>query len=280
MTINTFDQLLSALLNNSTRTFIDKANLTSQTANSYASYWRQTGTPGQGAIPGAAATCNNATTGGINFAQQTAPATSYLAWQTMQVSTANNAVEIHDRLAHMGGLSGIVATAQTVSLDLDALLATDNIASRIGDANYSDVSWWLEWYTATGSTAVTATVNVTYNDGSSGNLTAVSLAASRPAGHMVALNSLIPAADSGKFIRDVNTVTLSATTGTAGNFGVTATRQRTILARNYIANKAEVYEVTELGAPEIYNGSCLFPLVLTTNATAGTIRGQGKIAHG
>jgi hypothetical protein len=199
----------------------------------------------------------------------------------MEIATSNSAmtVEIHDRLAHMGGLSGTVTTAQTVSLDLNTLGATNNISNRIGDTNYSDVQWWLEWYTATGTTAVTATVAVTYNDGTTGNLTGASLAATRPASFMLSLNALIPAASSGKYIRAVNTVTLSATTGTAGSFGVTATRPRMTLAAP-IANMKFVADWAQLGFPEIFNESCLFPIVLTSTTSTGTVRGGDKISHG
>ena len=179
---------------------------------------------------------------------------------------------------HMGGLSGTVATAQTVGIDLSANLGTSNLDARKGDANYSDVQWWLEWYTATGSTAVTATVNVTYNDASSGNLSAVSLAATRPASFMAPLNSYIPAAQSGLYIKAVNSVTLSATTGTAGSFGVTATKPRMTMPLP-LANKTEVFDWAALGLPEILNSSCLFGLVLTSQTNTGSLRGGGKIAH-
>lgn len=199
----------------------------------------------------------------------------------MEVATSNSAmtVEIHDRFAHMGGLNGTLTTAQTVSLDLSTLGATNNISKRIGGTDYSDVQWWLEWYTATGATAVTVTVNVTYNDGTTGALAAASLAATRPAGFMLSLNALVPAAASGKFIRAVNTVTLSATTGTAGNFGVTATRPRMTLAAP-IANMKFVADWAQLGFPKIFNESCLFPIVLTSTTSTGTVRGGGKISHG
>lgn len=279
MTINSRDALINSLGNNASRFILDKASIASQAAATYVSLWRANGQPGQGSIPGAAATCNNATVGGMNFTQQTSPATSYGAY--MEVATGNAAmtVEIHDRLAHMGGLSGTLTTAQTVNVDLDALAATDNIAARKGDANYSDVQWWLEWYTATGVTSVTATVNVTYNDGSSGNLTGVTLAATRPASFMQSLNSLVPAAQSGLYIRDVNTVQLSATTGTAGSFGVTATRPRMTLGAP-IANFKVTADWAQLGLPEIFNSSCLFPIVLTSTTSSGIVRGGGKIAHG
>lgn len=279
MTITSRDQLIDAMGNNSSRFILDKASIASQAAGNYVSMWRATGQPGQGAVPTTAAVCTTAMTGAIGFAQQTAPATSYGAH--MEVVTGNSAmtVEIHDRIAHMGGLSGTLTTAQTVGIDLSTLLSTSNVEARIGDANYSDVQWWLEWYTATGSTAATATVAVTYGDGTSGNLTAISLAATRPAGLMVSLNALIPAASSGKYIRAVNTVTLSGSTGAAGSFGVTATRIR-MASMCPVANLKTISNWADLGFPEIGNSACLFPIVLTSTTSSGTLRGGGKIIHG
>lgn len=278
MAITTRDQLISGLGNNSSRIILDKASIASQTAASYCSLWRATGQPGQGAVPAAAANCNNATVGGIWFAQQVSPATSYGAYLEMATGNAAMTVELHDRLIHMGGLNGTLATAQTVGIDFLSVTA-DNMVDRIGDANYSDIQWWLEWYTATGATAVTATVAVTYNDGTAGNLTGAALAASRPASHMIGLNGLIPAAAAGKYIRAVNTVTLSATTATAGNFGVTATRRSMTIGCS-IANFKFVADWAALGLPEIRNSTCLFPIVLTSTTSTGTVRGSGKIAHG
>lgn len=277
MAITTRDQLIDGLGNNSSRIVIDKTSIGSVAAGNYVSLWRATGQPGQGAIPAAAAVCNNTLVGAIGFAQQTAPATSYGAY--LEAATGNSAMtlEIHDRLVHMGGLVGNLASAQTVNIDLNSLSA-DNLVERKGDSNYSDAQWWLEWYTATGSTAVTATVAVTYNDGTTGTLSA-SLAATRPASFMLPLNGLIPSAAAGKFIRGVTSVTLSATTGTAGSFGVTATRPRMTLGCP-IANFKFVADWAALGLPEIFNSSCLFPIVLTSATSSGTVRGGGKIAHG
>ena len=279
MTITTRDQLINALGNNSSRLILDKASITSQTAGSFASLWRATGMPGQGAIPAATAACINTTTGAINFTQQVSPATSYLAYLESMNSNAAMTLEIHDRLAHMGGLNGTLTTAQTVSMDFGTLSGSNEIAARMGDANYSDIQWWLEWYTATGSTAVTATIAVTYNDGTTGNLSSVSLAATRPASHMISLNGYIPSAASGKYIRAVNSVTLSATTGTAGSFGVTATRIRASQGTP-IANYKTQSDWAQLGLPEIVNGACLFVIMLCSTTSTGTVRGGGKIIHG
>ena len=277
--IENIDNLVKALGNNSSRIVLDKASIASQTANSYCSLWRATGQPGQGAIPTVVATCNNTTVGTIGFNQQTSPSTSYGAYLEIATGNAAMTMELHDRLANMGGLNGTLTTAQSVNLDLNTLLATNNIDTRKGDANYSDVQWWLEWYTATGVTAVTATIVVTYNDGTTGNLSVLSFAATRPASHMIPLNSLIPSAQSGKFIRGIVSVTLSATTGTAGNFGVTVTRPRMTLSSPF-ANFKFIADWAQLGLPEIYNSSAIFPIVLTSTTSTGTVRGGGKIAHG
>lgn len=273
MTISTANALIDALGNNSSRIVIDKASLANAAAGQFFSLWRATGVPGQGAIPGAAAICNNTLLGAMGFTQQTAPATSYLAWLRMVTSNATMAVEIHDRLAHMGGLNGTLNTAQTVGVDITG--TTDNLAARRGDTNYSDVSWWLEVYTDLGGTGVNATVAVTYDDASTGNLAAVALGATPRVGRMY---PLVPAV-AGRFIRAVTSVTLSATTGAAGSFGITATRLRGAVD-TLVANKPEAADWALLGLPEILNSSCLFPLVICSTTTTGTVRGQGKIAHG
>ena len=272
------DQLIDALANNSSRIVIDKALIANAAAGQYHSLWRATGQPGQGAIPTAAANCNQSTVGGMKFSQQTAPAKSYLAYLEATSSVSASTMEVHDRLMHMGGLNGTLTTAQTVGINFNGVTA-DNMAERIGDADFSDIQWWLEWYTDTGATVVTATVAVTYSDGTTGNLTGVSLAATRRASFMQSLNGLIPAAVAGKFIRAVNTVTLSASTGTVGNFGVTATRLRGTLFMP-IANAKFSADWANLPINTIPNSACPFIAVLASTTSTGLLRGGGKIAHG
>jgi len=277
MTITTRDQLIDGLGNNNNRIMWDKASISTQVVGQYCSLWRGTGVPAQGAIPAAAAYCTKALTGAIGFDNQTAPATSYLAWHSLLCGTANTNLEIHDRIAHMGGLNGTLLTAQTVGIDLNTINAGGPIdTDRRGDANFSDVQWWLEWYTATGATASNATVAVTYDDGSTGNLAAIAIG-----GTAIAASQCRPliSAVNGRFIRGVTSVTLSASTGTAGSFGVTATRQRAGMSAP-IANKIESFDWAALGLPEIVNDSCLFGMLLSSATSTGTIKGQGKIIHG
>ena len=278
MTITTRDKLIDALGNNSSRLVIDKASISNAAAGQFHSLWRATGQPGQAAIPAAAAVCNNALTGALNFAQQTSPATTYGTWANAMCSNNATTLEIHDRLMHMGGLSGTSTGSQTVNLDINANLASNNLDARKGDANFSDVQWWMEWYTDTGGTAVTATVGVTYNDGTTGTLS-VALAATRRASLMIPLNGFIPAAAAGKYIRGIDTVQLSATTGSAGSFGFTATRPRMTMPLP-LANKMETFDWAALGLPEIFNSSCLMILQVASTTTTGTVRGGGKLSHG
>lgn len=271
MTITTRDKLIDALGNNASRLVLDKASLANAVAGQFFSLWTATGVPGAGSAPSTAAVPTSATTGSFNFANQTAPATGYLAWLAVQAGNSVTNLEIHDRLAHMGGLSGTVTTSQGAL----SLVTTDPGADRRGASDYSDVQWWLEIYTALGATGVNATVAVTYDDASTGNLAAIALGATPRQGR---LYPLVPAS-AGRFIRAVTGVTLSATTGTAGNFGITATRSRTSISMP-LANKTETFDWAQLGLPNIPNDSCLFPLMLCSTTTTGTVRGQAKIAHG
>lgn len=270
MTITTRDQLISALANNASRVFIDKASLASTVAGQFFSFWTSAGSPSAGVAPTAAAVPTSATVGAMPFVGQTSPVTSYLAQATVMQSASGGGFEIHDRLAHMGGLSGTVTTAQGAL----SLVTTAPSAERLGAADYSDVQWWLEVYTAMGTTSVNATVNVTYGDGTTANLTAFLLGATPRVGRMYPLT---PAA--GKRIRSVNSVTLSATTGAAGNFGITATRPLATLA-TYVANKPEVHDWAQLGLPEVPNDACLQLITQCSTTTTGTVRGQLRIAHG
>lgn len=277
MAITNYDGIVRVLANG-VRVRWDVANIANTVAGQTHSLWRGTGQPGQAATPTTAAVCDKTLTGAIQFPNRTSPTLNYLPILEAFGSTAGSSLLIYDRLMQMGGLSGTVTTAQTVNLDLDANLATSNLTERIGDSDYSDVEWFAEWYTDTGSTAANLTVNVTYNDGTSSNLTPVSLAATRRASFMQPLNYLIPSADAGKRIRDINTATLSVSTGTAGNFGFTAARYRAGLNLP-LANTLYTQDFAQLGLPVIYNDSCLFAAVIVGTTSTGLVRATGKIGY-
>lgn len=277
MTITTIDQLVNALANDASRLVIDKASIANQTANTLCSLWRATGIPAQGAIPGTTpAIPTKATLGAVDFTNQTAPRTSYFAWAAIASSLAAGGVEVHDRVAHMGGLVLNVITSQVITgLDLQTLgLGAD----RRGAADYSDVQWYLETYTDGGATASNATVNVTYDDASTGNLNVIAVGGTLRASRMLPLTPFIPSAQQGRKIKGINSVILSASTGTAGNFGFTCTRQRT--GKAILATTVPITFTWQDGLPEIPNDACTMFVIATNTTSSGTLRGQGKIAHG
>jgi hypothetical protein len=271
MTITTIDGLVSALANNATSKVLDKASLSNAAAGQFFSLWAASGQPGAGSAPGAAAVPTKDTTGGMPFTNPTDPVKSYLGHLTFSGSNSALTVEIHDRLAHMGGLSGTVTTSQGAL----SLVTSDPGAERRGASNYSDISWWLEIYTALGATGVNATVAVTYDDDTTGNLAAIALGATPRAGR---LYQCVPAV-AGKFIKAVTGVTLSATTGTAGNFGITATRACAVGA-SPLANYPVILDWAQLGLPRIADDACLMMLVQCSTTTTGTVRGRLMLAHG
>lgn len=260
---------IAAGLGQGKRLMVDKASLASQVAGGRASLWRATGMPGQGAIPGAWAICAAGLLGSMTLANAVAPAVNYIAWGWATVQNAGYAPIYADRLGECGGLSGTVTTAQAVNADLT--VSTSNLPERVGDAGFSDVNWYLEWYGATGTTAVNATCAVTYADGTTGNIV-VAIPASTNVGRMLPIITA-----NGKGIRAITSVTLSGTTGTAGNFGVTAIRERTVFETDNVAFKRKNSTWAMLGIPAVFDESCLFPMVETITTTTGSIRGQAKV---
>lgn len=277
MTISTLDGLFNALANNSSRFVLNKATIAGQVSGALCSLWRATGQPGQGAIPGLTpAIPTKATLGAMDFMNQIAPATSYLAWASMFSGASGGGMEFHDRVAHMGGLSLNIITSQVITgLDLSTIGLS---ADRRGAADYSDLQWFLEVYTAGGATASNATINVTFNDATTGNLAVVAVGGTLAAGRLLELTPLIQAADQGKKIRAINSVILSAATGTVGSFGFTCTRQRTGVA---FGNTPQPVALSwRDGTPEVPNDTCLMMVVVCGSTSSGSLRGQGKIAHG
>lgn len=276
MPVNT-DTIAAALADpTADRIIIDKASLSNAAAGQLFSLWRATGQPAQAAIPTTAAIPTSATLGAVSFANVTAPIYNYLLW--LQATSSNNAtsVEVFDRVAHMGGLVLNSTTPQAVSsLDLSTL-GGGLVADRRGASNYSDIQWFLEVYSDGGATASNATITVTYDDASSNTLTAVAVGGTLRAGRMIPLTPLIPAAQQGRFIRGITNVTLSANTTTAGNFGFTAVRPRTMLPLP-TANKPEAADWAQLGLPLVPNDACLMLATLCSTTTTGTLRGGGKI---
>jgi hypothetical protein len=247
---------------------VNKGSISNTTAGQLYSLWRAAGFPTIGNIPTTTPTvCTSATTGALIFNNANVETKSYLGTLSIRSSNSGTLVIIEDRLAHMAGLVGNVTTAQTVNLS--ATIAGLS-ASRIGAASYSELSWGMEWYADTGSTATTATVNVTYSDNSTGNLSPIALAVTTRASIRIDLKYYIPVAAAILNIKSINTVTLSASTGAAGNLGFTMSRNITSIGALLGSYPTDVHHPTEQ-MPDVQNDACISFVIMANNTTTGIL---------
>lgn len=268
MPITTVNDIAAGLAQRRQPLLVNKASIANAAAGQFFALWRATGQPGQGAIPGAAAVCDGATlAGAMPFTAPTGGNHSYLAGVAIAGGNAGADLQVHDRLAHNGTLNGTLTTAQTVGVDLTA--TTANLPARIGAADYSDVAWWIEIYTDLGATGVNATCAVTYDDGSTGNIAAVALGATPRASRRYPLVSAV----AGRYIRAVTSLTLSATSGAVGNFGVTATRPLATVPIT-TALVPTVQDWTQTLLPRVHDNACLELMAVPSTTTTGTFVGR------
>lgn len=253
---------------------ITKPSLGGMIAGQYGSFWRTTGLPAQGGIPVAAEICNASTVGAMPLPTLLAGQKRLLTGFNVAYNTASTAGLVEDRLAHMGGLSGIVTTAQTINLDVS--LAANNLPSRIGADDYSEVQWFMEWYVATGAAALTPSFAVTHGDGTTGAASIFNAGSTSLPGTVAASRRYAIIATSGKPIKLITSVTMPST-GTAGNFGVTAVRE---LASSVgvVGNRIEPVAYDLKTAPIIPENACLSLAALCTTTSSGTVQGTLSMA--
>ena len=169
-----------------------------------------------------------------------------------------------DILSHQGGLSGTVTTAQTTNLPTAALTRyTNGVGVMIG----------LTIYTQIGATTTKVSASYTNQAGTSGRttpLTTIGNTGYREATRMIMLP--LQYGDTG--VRAVASVTLSATTGTAGAFGVTLFKPLGVFAVDEVGRSNDCDFVTgrmPCGIPDV-TGACLALVQINgSNATATTI---------
>ena len=138
------------------------------------SLWTCTGMPGAGSVPasGAGAALSSATAGAIPLPTLSSGESLYL-FNIALNPISGSGFMLYDKLVATSGLSGTVTTAQTVN-STSLPRYTDGVG----------VELWLEWYTATGSTIVTAIISYTNQAGTSGRTATAAIAASTPANRM------------------------------------------------------------------------------------------------
>lgn len=257
-----------------------KASLT--TAGGYAySLFRAGGAPGTGSPPTSWASPNALTAGAINpkHTQPLSGKTARILRAELYSSQVDQTAWLVDRIGHMGAMSGTVTTAQSTGASISSPAAEGRCA-----ADGSDVQWWLEWYVATGTNAVNASCAVTFSDNSTGNLV-VAVPAAMQANRMIQILNTID----NRTIKTVDSVTLSGTTGTGGNFGVTALVRKIAFMSAKTMNNGSGDLVTRdatapnwfradafaLGLPALApNACCCLVLPLASTTSSGTFVGS------
>ena len=169
--------------------------------------------------------------------------------------------------------SGRIATDFTITLFSGE---TFNLAERRGSSDYSDVDWWLEIQADIGTTATNCTITYTNAAGTPAQTLVQSIGSTTNSANRAGrMFPLLPSDG----IRSVETVQLTATTGTAGNFAVVATRR--ILSKSLgLANSGIVYDWSMTGLPRVPADTCLFPVIICGTTTTGTLIGTLRVAAG
>jgi len=248
---------------------IAKTSITTVSGFDY-SGWTLTQNPAPGVAPTTWANPTQATAGALNprYVNGGSTTTCRILYVELRPSLANTVYIVRDRVGHMAGLSGTVTTAQTVGTASSEL--TTPASDGRCEAGGGDCEWWLEWYTATGGTGVNVTCAVVYSDNSTGNVV-VAIPVSVPAFRRYR----IPPSSANLSIKGITSVTLSATTGTAGNFGVTCTERKFAFSVP-IANTPWVADWALLGMPDIGRNACLEVSSYCTGTAFGTLTGNMK----
>lgn len=267
----TMDDLVAGLANTATygcNSFYKKTSITTVSTYYYSS-WQMPGFPLPATtFPTTQALCNKGDAGSLAPSLVDAPAggtNRMLNWGNL--STGGGMVTLYDRIAHMGGLGMTTTTAQTVNLDTTAA----NTAGRCA-LDGSDIEWFLEVFTAGGATSPgTVTISYTNQAGTSGRSTTVPVMASMFPAYKVIPITTLQSGDSS--IKSIQTITLAASTLTAGNLGVVFAKRITP-SFQYNSATAVTSDFAALGMPKVPANACIWMLLYSTAAASGINDGQ------
>lgn len=190
---------------------VNGAVATTPVAGRYTSLWQYDGTHGNGSAPGAVAVPTNSTSGALPI---TNPGGSREKWLTQVFATCSTpgVLVIYDRLLHISGLSGVSTADQTVQGASPSVVLTRNTGG-VGNIAFYEV------YSQIGTTSTTLTMTYTNSDGTGSKTSTINIGA---AGFREAQRAVvIPLAAGDKGIQAIEKVKLTATTGTAGDLGIT-----------------------------------------------------------
>jgi hypothetical protein len=220
--------------------------------------------PAGGAVPTVGAIPDRTTTGALPFLVATGGRDTHLIGASITPVTAGVFL-LYDRLFHIGGRSGTSTAAQSVQGSPASPALTRNTG---GAGNMA----WYEIYTIVGTTAAVMTMNYTNQDGTSGRTSTINIGTTGFREVTRAQRIQLAAGDTG--IRAINTVTLSTTTGTAGNFGITIAQPLAWIPVGAAGTAGWRDYTTGLpGIPVIDPDACLALMFIPAAATAPEVWG-------
>lgn len=228
------------------------------------SLWTYDGMPTSGAAPTVAAVPTRTTQGALPFTAPGGSREKHLIGGSITPSVAGVYL-LYDRLLHIGDLNGTVTTSQTVQGTTPTPALTRNTG---GAGNMA----WYEIYTAIGTTSSTLTMTYTDQDGNTGNTSTINIGATGFREVTRAQRIPLAAGDSG--VRSIQSVQLSVTTGTAGNFGITIAQPLAWIPVGAAGSAGWRDYTTGLpGIPTIDTDACLALMFIPTAATAPEVWG-------
>lgn len=175
------------------------------------SLWQYDGQPGaSNTNPTTSTVLTNASSGALKQTTSATGAKKRLL-SLVAVGLVAGTLIVYDRLVHTGGLSGTTTGAQTTNLPTSALTRYTTGAG---------VEAWAEIYTAVGTTATTITASYTDDAGNTGNATPTIAFGGTGLNNAQRIIPL-PLAAGDRGVRAVASMTIAASTLTAGAFGCT-----------------------------------------------------------
>lgn len=227
------------------------------------SLWVYSKMPGEGAAPSTPAVPTNATAGALAQTDPTGGAKKWLVG--IKASLLNGAVGtlfLYDRLAHSNNLSGTTTGAQA-----NVLTPTRNTGGLNNQA-------WVEIYTIIGATSRTFTISYTNQAATSGR---TSQAVEIGNANFREAQRIIPVTlnDADYGVQAIASLTLSASTGTAGSFGLTLAHMLAMVPLAGTSVPTSKNLLVSFPAPvEIETGACLALMFLAQTATVPSLWGD------
>jgi hypothetical protein len=228
------------------------------------SFWTYDGMPAGGAVPTTGSIPVRTTQGAIPFTPATGGRDKHLI-NTSITPFISGVYLLYDRLFHIGGLSGTSTAAQTIQGSPASPALTRNTGGAGNIAFY-------EIYTIIGTTTTTLTMTYTNQAGTGSRTSTINIGAT--SFREVTRMQRIPLAAGDSGIQSIQQIQLSASTLTAGNFGITIAQPLAWIPINSTGTMGWRDYTTGLpGIPVINPDACLALMFVAGTTTPPEIYG-------